>query len=210
MYHASFATVTLQINPHSTAMADSQRFSGKVIAITGAASGIALATAHLLAAQGASLSLADQNEAQLTQVAQDLRTKYSTKIHSQALDVRKASNVDAWILGTIATFGHLHGAANLAGVVGTSMMTKTIAEQDEDDWEFVLGVNLTGVMHCLRAEMRVIEDGGSVVNAASVAGLQGRALNAAYSASKHGVVGLTRSVAKEFGGRRIRVNAVCP
>ena len=71
-------------------------------------------------------------------------------------------------------------------------------------------MNLTGIMHCMRAQMKVIANGGSIVNAASIAGLQGRPKNGAYSVSKHGVIGLTRSAAKEIGVRGVRVNAIAP
>jgi NAD(P)-dependent dehydrogenase (short-subunit alcohol dehydrogenase family) len=81
---------------------------------------------------------------------------------------------------------------------------------DDDEWELIMGVNCTGVFNCLRAELRVMSSGGSIVNAASVAGVMGSALAAPYVASKHAVVGLTRTAAKEVGGKNIRVNAVAP
>lgn len=185
--------------------------SGKVVAITGGASGIGLATAHLLASRGAHLSLADLNDELLDTVSEDIRTKYpGTKVLATALDVRDAAAVDAWVQSTVQTLGKLSGAANLAGVIGKSIGLHGIRDQDEDEWAFILGVNLTGVMHCMRAQLRVLEDGGSVVNASSIAGVQGRRNNAAYAASKHGVVGLTRSAAKEEGPRGVRVNCIAP
>lgn len=79
-----------------------------------------------------------------------------------------------------------------------------------DEWDFVMDVNLKGLMHCMRAELGVMVDNGSIVNAASIAGLQGFARNAAYSASKHGAIGLSRSAAKEAGEQGIRVNCIAP
>lgn len=81
---------------------------------------------------------------------------------------------------------------------------------DSGEWEFIMDVNLKGIMHCMQAELKVISDNGSIVNAASVAGLQGMANNAVYTASKHGVIGLTRSAAKETGKQGIRVNCFAP
>jgi NAD(P)-dependent dehydrogenase (short-subunit alcohol dehydrogenase family) len=191
-------------------MSNTLSFTGKVVAITGAASGIAAATAKLLASRGASLSLADVQREALERQAADIKETYSVDVITYVVDVRHAEEVDTWIATTIEHFGRLDGAANLAGVLGKNMGKFTIAEQDEDEWDFVLGVNLTGVMHCLRAQMRVIEKGGSIVNAASIAGLTGRPKSAAYAASKHGVVGLTRTAAKEIGKDLTRVNAIAP
>lgn len=185
---------------------------GKVIAITGGASGIGLATAHLLASRGASLSLADLNDGALKAASTDIISEHNVEVLTFPLDVRKSSEVDAWISATISKFGKLDGGVNLAGVIPKSIGLGLggIAEMDEDEWDFVIGVNLTGVMHCMRAQMKVISNGGSIVNAASIAGVTGRPNNGAYAASKHGVVGLTRSAAKEIGGKGVRVNSIAP
>lgn len=185
-------------------------FAGKVIALTGAASGIALATAHLLAKRGASLSLADVQAEALETVASSIKSEHNVEVMTQVVDVRSVDQVDAWIKATVTHFGRLDGAANLAGVIGKHLGKTPVSELDEDDWNFVLSVNLTGLMHCLRAQLRVIQHGGSIVNAASIAGQIGRPNSAAYAVSKHGVVGLTRSAAKEVGNNNIRVNAVAP
>ncbi|KAH8585701.1 ABA4 protein [Bisporella sp. PMI_857] len=190
------------------------QFSGKVIAITGAASGIGLETAMLLASRGATLSLADVQEEALQQVQARLQSKYRVEVLITALDVRNVQQVNAWVADTVGQFGTLDGAANLAGVIPKSLGRKNLAQQDLDEWEHVIAVNLTGLMHCLRAQLKVMAANptrsGSVVNASSIAGTTGRRNNASYTASKHGILGLTRTAAKEFGVHGIRVNAICP
>jgi NAD(P)-dependent dehydrogenase (short-subunit alcohol dehydrogenase family) len=189
------------------------QFAGRVIAITGAGSGIALATAHLLASRGARLSLADLQKEALDKAKADIEAKYGTEVLVFPLDVRNFDQVEAWIKDTVKHFGKLDGAANIAGVIPRSSMGSGsgLAEQDLEEWAFVMGVNCTGVMHCLRAQLKVMADNGSVVNASSLAGKIGHETVGAYSASKHAVLGLTRTAAKEVGpGRAIRVNAICP
>ncbi|KAK4561078.1 hypothetical protein LTR86_005033 [Recurvomyces mirabilis] len=186
---------------------------GKVIAITGGASGIGLATAKVLAKRGAKLSISDQTEDALKVAVSTLESvgAKAEGILTYKLDVCDVSQTKAWLDETVKKFGRLDGAANMAGVSGRNFGTVPLVEQkDEDDWDLIIGVNLTGVMNSMKAELKVISEGGSIVNAASAAGVRGTQNGSAYSASKHGVIGLTRSVAKEVGHRAVRINAIAP
>jgi len=183
-------------------------FDGKTITITGAASGIGLATAKLLASRGAKLSLADVQKDALQLVAAEIAASGGT-VMTTVVDVRDDDAVSVWISDTVEHFGKLDLAANLAGVV--TKHNHLLQELQQDDWDLVMGVNLTGIMQCMRAQLKVMQDGGAIVNAASIAGLMGRKRDSAYSASKHGVIGLTKSAAQEVGSdRKIRVNCVAP
>jgi NAD(P)-dependent dehydrogenase (short-subunit alcohol dehydrogenase family) len=192
-------------------MANPQPFKGKVVAITGGASGMGLATAHYLAERGASLSLADIHRKALDAAKESIENKVpDAKILTTVVDVVKRKQVDDWVASTVSKLGSLDGCVNLAGVIGKSLGIAKTTELSDEEWDFVLGVNLTGLFYCLRAQMKVISHGGSIVNAASTGGLVGLGQMAAYSTAKHGVVGLTRSCAKEVGDTEVRVNCVCP
>ncbi|KAK4945645.1 hypothetical protein LTR10_015264 [Elasticomyces elasticus] len=181
----------------------------KVYAITGGGSGIGLATAELLASLGAKVSLADVNVNALQEVQTRIE-KDGGKCLITAVDVANSEQVDQWIQNTVQSFGPLDGAANLAGIIPFNINIDRVEDLDNGSWGKVLDVNLTGVMYCLRAELRQMNHHGSIVNASSVAGLRGFAKNAAYVASKHAVIGLTKTVAKEVGDRGIRCNCLAP
>ncbi|UPK92243.1 hypothetical protein LCI18_003178 [Fusarium solani-melongenae] len=182
---------------------------GKVFAITGAGQGIALATARVLASRGASVSLADNNQATLEEVEKEFRGK-NWPVITAVIDVRNGKQVDGWITKTVQEFGRLDGAANIAGVIGKQFGKALVADIDDDDWELVMGINVTGTMNSLRAELRHLADGGSIVNVASNLGSRGEARASAYATSKHAVIGLTKCAAREYGSRGIRVNTVAP
>lgn len=189
------------------------QFANKVIALTGGASGIGLATALLLASRGATLSLADLSQSGLESAKQKIQSQTpSASVAIFTVDVRKYEQVESWIASTVEQFGRLDGAANLAGVAPASISGEKgkIENLDAAEWDFIMGVNTTGVMHCMKAQLQKIEKTGSIVNASSIAGITGRAMNGAYSASKHAVIGLTKSAAKEVGPKGIRVNCFCP
>ena len=181
-------------------------FQGKVVAITGAASGIALALTQLLASRGAKLALADVQEDNLFKVVAELKSQ-GVEAVGTVVDVSSCTAVDDWIASTVKHFGKLDSAANVAGI---ELGFTNIEDLSNETWDKMIAVNLTGVMYCVRAEIRVMKPGSSIVNAASLAGLMGRPGIGAYACSKHGVVGLTKTVAKEVGVKGIRVNAVAP
>lgn len=183
---------------------------GKVIAVTGAAGGIGSVTADLLASRGASLSLADVDEKALNRMAQETRDKYKIDILTTKLDVTDSKQVDDWIAATVKHFGKLSGGVNLAGTVGKEIGLKPAHEVSDQDFDFVMAINVRGVMACQRAQLRNIEDGGSIVNAASVAGKMGIPNLMSYGTSKHAVIGMTRIAATENGHRNVRINAIAP
>jgi NAD(P)-dependent dehydrogenase (short-subunit alcohol dehydrogenase family) len=190
-------------------------FQNKVYAITGLA-GIGLAVAKQLHARGAHLSLADISPSTLTAAIAAIThtTPNPSNILTTVLDIGSSAAVNDWITSTVKHFGRLDGAANMAGTIGAQHGVGRIVDLEDEEWDMLVRVNLSGMMYCIRAEVRAImvsaPDGtGSIVNASSIQGIRGFALHAAYSTTKHGVVGLTRSVAKEVGPG-IRVNAVAP
>jgi NAD(P)-dependent dehydrogenase (short-subunit alcohol dehydrogenase family) len=193
-------------------------FQDKVYVVTGLG-GIGLAVAKQLHAHGARLSLADISQKTLTTAVQEITKNTGTdaaNIMTTVVDIGSAAAVNNWINATVSRFGKLDGAANMAGAIGKQHGVGKFVDQEDDEWDMLVRVNLSGMMYCLRAELRAImacgpdDKGiGSIVNASSIQGLRGFPLHAAYSTTKHGVVGLTRSVAKEVGPE-IRVNAVAP
>ncbi|KAF2732339.1 NAD(P)-binding protein [Polyplosphaeria fusca] len=181
----------------------------KVVVITGAASGMGLETARLLASKGAKVSLADVQEKPLKDLEAELQ-KSGAQVMSMLVDVRDRKAVEKWIDETVSKFGKLDGAANLAGVIGRQNNVARIEEIEDEDWDFIFDINTKGMMNCMRAQIPHFNSGGSIVNAASILGLIGAKKSMGYVASKHAVVGMTRAAAKELGERNIRANCFCP
>ncbi|CAK7205870.1 hypothetical protein SEUCBS139899_008650 [Sporothrix eucalyptigena] len=183
---------------------------GKVITVTGGASGIGLALVRLLAEQGASLSIADLNTRGLDALEAEFKDKHPNYLYTR-VNIAVEAEVRDWIAATTKHFGRpLDGAGNCAGIVGLTNKAMPLTAIKNANWDLCLAVNLTGNMYCMREELRNMADGGSVVSVASVAGLEGLAGLSPSCAAKHGVIGLTRAVAKEIGECRIRANVVAP
>ena len=183
-------------------------FTGKVALVTGAAAGMGLATANAFAEAGASVVLADFKVEAVQSAAQKL-TSAGHKAIAVACDVSDDAQVAAMVDRAVSEFGRLDAAFNNAGVMAHISPT---AESTRQEWDRVIGINLRGVWSCMKYELAQMQRQGSgaIVNNASVGALTGNPGIGSYIASKHGVVGLTRTAALEYIKHGVRVNAVNP
>ena len=178
-------------------------FSGKVALVTGGASGIGRECALILVQAGAKVVLADTDEEGGARTARQL-TKNGGQARFIRTDVTHPAEVEAMVAQALRWFGRLDFALNNAGVDGARAVT---AAYPDDAWNQVIAVNLTGVFLCLKQELKIMGEkrSGAVVNMASVAGLTGFVAHSAYTAAKHGVVGLTRTAALEYARSGVRL-----
>lgn len=183
-----------------------QRFTDKVVLVTGAGGGIGRAAARRIAAEGGHLFCLDLNQEGLDETVLAIKAA-GGEARAYCCDISEEAQVKAAVAACIASFGSLYALVNMAGM----LRFDDTAELPLSDWQRVINVNLTGTMLlCREALPHLLATRGSIVNAASTAALAGLPCGAAYSASKGGVLAMTRSIAVEYAKRGVRANCVCP
>ncbi|KAJ5212822.1 oxidoreductase [Penicillium cinerascens] len=187
-------------------------FTNKVFCLTGAAAGIGLSTAKALLSRGAAVGICDIREKNLRSAYDCLTETEKSRVLIHPLDVTNRAQVRDFLEATKSRFGRVDGVANIAGTAGKSFGLRELWEISSEEYDFVMDVNVRGTFNLLAESMvpGFLEPGSSIVNLGSVASARGYNKGAMYPASKHAVVGLTKSAAIEGGSRDIRVNAILP
>ncbi|GGC16648.1 short chain dehydrogenase [Novosphingobium marinum] len=185
----------------------SKRFDGKVVIVTGAASGLGLATAERLSYEGASLVLVDMQEAGVNALAERLAN--NAPAIAVVANVALEEGVAKYVKACMDEFGRIDGFFNNAGVEGRQNLTEDFGSEE---FHRVVSINLDGVFFGMAAVLKIMREqgGGAILNTASVGGIRGVGNQSGYAASKHGVVGLTRNSAVEYGQYGVQINAIAP
>ena len=184
-------------------------FTDKVVIITGAGGGIGRITAQKFGTAGAQVVVSDMNETSGLETVALIEAEGGRAMFIKA-NVAVFAEVENLMTLTVERYGRIDIAVNNAGIGGKQQL-KT-AEHTHEDWDNIIAVNQTGVFYCMQVELQQMmrQKGGVVINIASIAGLRGLPHNLAYVASKHAVVGMTKTAAVEYARHGIRINAVCP
>lgn len=183
-----------------------QRFEGKVVMVTGAGSGIGRASAERIAAEGGSVFCVDLNEEALDALVAEIASA-GGEATARVCDISSEADVQACVAQCVEHYGSLYALVNMAGL----LRFDDTEHLETAAWQKIIDVNLTGTLLLCRSVLpHLIESGGSIVNAASTAALSGLPCGVAYSASKGGVLAMTRSIAVEYAKRGVRANCVCP
>jgi 3-oxoacyl-[acyl-carrier protein] reductase len=184
------------------------KLENKVSMITGAARGIGKAIAVLFAREGSDLAICDVDQGALDATKSEIEKSTGRKVLAEKVDVTSLKEVEEFAKKTLDNFGNLDILVNNAGITRDNLLLR----MSENEWDAVLNVNLKGAFNCIKAVTRPMmkQRGGKIINMASIIGLIGNAGQANYSASKGGLIALTKTVAKELGSRNINVNAIAP
>jgi 3-oxoacyl-[acyl-carrier protein] reductase len=184
------------------------KLKDQVALITGGAQGIGRCIAETYAKEGCHISLCDVNEPAVQATAQDIAQKYGVKTFAQKVNVTLFPECEAWVQATLDKLGRIDILVNNAGITKDNLVMR----MSDAEWDAVIAVNLKGVFNCTKAVTRPLfkNRAGRIVNIASIVGLMGNAGQVNYSATKGGVIAMTKTCAREFAGRNVLVNAIAP